>query len=229
MSASENKEAVFIAKVTAGVTHEIRNVFAIVKESAGLVEDMIGLSCEGRPIKSSQLERIVERIDKQIARGVEIMSALNTFAHTLDETDEEVDLVQSVKRAAFFCDRYAKKKRQSISVSSSCLSITANVNPLKIQMVLFSAMECCIEQLSAGSEIEVSIGQKGDDAIVAFFAKNPSENAETTAVAGVSVDNELKNLVQDTGAMLDTDDISACFGIVFSAKSLKLNIGGNDG
>ena len=41
MKDNENGEIVFFGKITAGITHEMKNVLAIIKESSGLVEDSI--------------------------------------------------------------------------------------------------------------------------------------------------------------------------------------------
>ena len=41
MSTTENREAAFIGLITAGATHELRNVLAIVKESTGLIADIV--------------------------------------------------------------------------------------------------------------------------------------------------------------------------------------------
>ena len=72
MSTPENPEAAFMAKITASTTHEIRNVLAIVKESAGLVEDVIhSLAPRGLP-NQDKLLRAVGRIDAQVSRGAEL-------------------------------------------------------------------------------------------------------------------------------------------------------------
>lgn len=46
MSTSGSREAAFIGKITASAMHEIRNVSAIVKKSAGLIDDLIRMAAE---------------------------------------------------------------------------------------------------------------------------------------------------------------------------------------
>lgn len=41
MKSSKYPEAAFLSAMTASATHEVRNVLAIIKESAGLVDDLI--------------------------------------------------------------------------------------------------------------------------------------------------------------------------------------------
>jgi hypothetical protein len=44
VNSEENRKAAFMGRITAGVTHEMKNVLAIIKESAGLMEDFLKIS-----------------------------------------------------------------------------------------------------------------------------------------------------------------------------------------
>ena len=44
MNKIERKEVVFFGKITAGITHEIKNVLAIIQESSGLMEDILAVT-----------------------------------------------------------------------------------------------------------------------------------------------------------------------------------------
>jgi hypothetical protein len=84
MSTPEDRNAAFVAEVTAGTTHEIRNVLAIVKESAGLIGDLIYAFNRRGSLDQDKLTRSLGRIDAQVARGTELLSNLSRFAHSLD-------------------------------------------------------------------------------------------------------------------------------------------------
>lgn len=59
MKENENSEIVFFGKITAGITHEMKNVLAIIKESSGLMEDLILLRPEDDfPHKESDAKRL---------------------------------------------------------------------------------------------------------------------------------------------------------------------------
>ena len=74
MGVPEDRDAAFVAKITAGATHEIRNVLAIIKESAGLVTDVIH-SLGGRPLSNpDKVVRAVGRIDAQVSRGAALLA-----------------------------------------------------------------------------------------------------------------------------------------------------------
>ena len=47
MKTEKYPEAAFLSAMTASTTHEARNVLAIIKESAGLVEDLVQVYAPG--------------------------------------------------------------------------------------------------------------------------------------------------------------------------------------
>jgi len=61
------KELLFYGKITAGISHEIKNGLAIIKETNGLVADFIKMAQRGAPLNlekiESQLKKVNDRID----------------------------------------------------------------------------------------------------------------------------------------------------------------------
>jgi len=80
----ERNGLVFFGTLTASVTHELNNVLSIIDQTRGLLEDLAVGAASGRAIDPARLETIATRIDRQVRKGVEIMSCLNRFAHSLD-------------------------------------------------------------------------------------------------------------------------------------------------
>ena len=66
MSTSGSREAAFIGKITASATHEIRNVLAIVKESAGLIDDLMQAAVTRGPLDG---DRVLKATDAHRRAG----------------------------------------------------------------------------------------------------------------------------------------------------------------
>ncbi len=147
MTTTENPEAAFIAKITASTTHEVRNVLAIVKESAGLIEDLVRSAGKRGPLKEDKVLRTVSRIDAQVGRGAELLSSLNRFAHSLDDDRERISLDDGAQRVASLCERFARQMRHEVRVQECGEDVTIVTSALWFQMVLFAAVECCLELL----------------------------------------------------------------------------------
>jgi len=149
MPTTENPEAAFIAKITASTTHEVRNVLAIVKESAGLIEDMVRSAGKRGQLKEDKVLRTVSRIDAQVGRGAELLTNLNRFAHSLDHDQERISLDEGAGRVVLLCERFARQKRHEVRVQEAKEDVTIVESALWFQMTLFAAVECYLELLPA--------------------------------------------------------------------------------
>ena len=89
--------------MAASVSHEIKNVLAIINENAGLLQDMLGMHEKGMPLSPERLSRLAQSIARQVSRGDGIVKGMNRFAHSADDAKEKVDvgaLVQFMTRLA---------------------------------------------------------------------------------------------------------------------------------
>lgn len=168
---SRNQEAAFIAGITAGTTHEIRNILAIVKESAGLIEDLIRAFERRKSLDQDKLMRALSRIDAQVSRGAEVLSHLNRFAHSLDHSAERLDLDQVLRQVVFLGQIAAKRKRHVLQVRAVDQNQSIVTAPFQLQMALLTALQCCMEQLPEGSTVIISLTKRGNRPSVEFTAE----------------------------------------------------------
>ena len=82
MTTERYPEAAFLSAMTASTTHEARNVLAIIKESAGLVEDLVQMYGTRGNLDREKVDRALKRIDLQVKRGADLLTTLNRLAHT---------------------------------------------------------------------------------------------------------------------------------------------------
>lgn len=216
MTTSENREAAFLARITASTTHEIRNVLAIVKESAGLVEDMIRALEQSSALDQEKLIRAVGRIDAQVGRAAEILSNLNRLVHSLDHPQERLDLHDAVQRVAFLSQRFASQGRHRVAAPPGEQELPVVSNALHLQMALFAAVECCLEQLPEPGVVTVRAGLEGDRPSVGFTGE-VGDNVvagPTTTAAGWS---RLTELLESVGASVEASDTACRFRVIFPA------------
>ena len=128
----------FIGKIMAGFTHEIKNYLAIIKESAGLIGDMVK---KGKMSKNDIPEYldIVHSIEDQIEKATEQFTYLNRFSHRMDSRlstfnlneclGELIALVQPVCKAEKCRDRYRSFSKYSPGpfITLQCFSFFSSV------------------------------------------------------------------------------------------------------
>jgi hypothetical protein len=109
-------DVAFLACLTAGATHEFRNILAIVKESAGLIDDLLRADL-GAGASRERLQRAVVRIDAQVARGSALLTALNRLAHAAADRRTPMGLHEVVAHQALLSGRALRPRRQQVTVA----------------------------------------------------------------------------------------------------------------
>jgi len=216
MSTSGSREAVFIGKITASATHEIRNVLAIVKESAGLIDDLMRMAAERGPLDGARVLKATQRIDAQVARGAELITSLNRFAHSLDRDRQAIDLGEEIRQVVFLSQRFARMKSQTVLASSGAEPRGLVANSLAVQMALFAVMELLMEELPDGAAIEVRPAT-ADGQPAAEMTAMLNDVAMATPGAGAAWERT-RNLVQDLGAALEVTESGRGLMLLFRGE-----------
>jgi signal transduction histidine kinase len=199
MRASQHPEAAFLAAMTASATHEVRNVLAIIKESAGLIGDMAHASGERGVMDREKLFRALDRIETQVKRGADLLTNLNRLSHTLDHDLVTVDLGEEVEQMLFRGQRFARKRGQQVAAGGKTEDCTLTVNPLHLHMVLFAALERCLETMPEGSTVTVRVHQD-PGARVVEYGGTPVEGQEVLLGSGTKGLADLEKLAGPLGA-----------------------------
>lgn len=169
MNTCEDKEVAFFGKITAGITHELKNVLAIIRESSGLMGDIMSISPEAIIKHQEKMQNSMVRIKDQIERGVELTDRLNKFAHSTDETLLKIDLQESIEQLITLAQRFARLKHvvlKTVPPNQGGPPVTLVTHYVQLQMALFASLECCFTVMSAGGEINIGIRKaKGENSI----------------------------------------------------------------
>jgi hypothetical protein len=176
MSTSWSREAAYVASVTAGATHEVRNVLAIVKESAGLMADLLQACAAGATPDRERLLRALSRIDVQTARGAEHLTQLNRFAHELEADRDSADLALEVERVAFFGQRPARARGQQVRAVAQGPLVVPRADPVHVQMAIFEAVEHALAQLPEGATLELRAGADVEGPFVEITGSAPGSS-----------------------------------------------------
>ncbi|MFH2092485.1 MAG: hypothetical protein ABIJ31_08990 [Pseudomonadota bacterium] len=153
-----NDKALFLGIVTASVTHEIQNVFAIIKETSGLMEDFIKMNqAGGLPDIEDKLAKCLETIKSQAYRGVKLTSGLNGFAHTPDNTLCSINVIESIEKILAVTDRIFKLKNVTVSVIGCNTPCSIVTDPVMFQMAVFSCLECLVDLFNKPDTISMEI------------------------------------------------------------------------
>jgi len=169
MNKLQDNEVAFFGKMTAGITHEMKNVLAIIKESSGLMEDIMSLAPDALISYQEKLERSLKKIKNQVERGVGLTDLLNKFAHSPDESIAKIDLHEKIEQLIALSQRFARLKNvvlEAVTSKQAGIKTTPVTRPVQLQMALFTAIECCLNAMTAGGAIHIGFEKVAEKYIV---------------------------------------------------------------
>jgi len=148
-----DQETAFIGKITAGVTHEFMNVLATIRETSGLMEDLLALKRETPFPHREKFEKILTVIKKQVVRGMKISGSLNRFTHSMDEPESRVEINPLLDQLAFLVQHFANLKRVQLTVEPVEPPPVIDTDPFRLQFILVACLEYCMGLTAEGGMI----------------------------------------------------------------------------
>jgi len=126
----------FFGRISSSISHELKNVLAIVNENAGLLEDLTLMADRGQPIDPARLKKMAEAVKKQIGRADDILKNMNRFAHSSDEAVADVDLHQTIELVRALTARFAAMRSVTVDLKLPASSLKIRTAPFFLMNLL---------------------------------------------------------------------------------------------
>ena len=195
------QETAFIGKITAGATHEFMNVLATIRETSGLMEDLLALSRETPFPHREKFEKILTTIKKQVFRGMKMSGSLNKFAHSMDEPESRVEVNPLLDQLAFLVQHFANIKRVQLTVNPVEPSPAIYTDPFRLQLILVACLEYCIERTAGGGVITLQSRNVGKGIAIRIVIEAGTIHPEKSC-AFPAEPSVLQDEIHDLGAQL---------------------------
>lgn len=146
----------FMARITAGMTHELRNVLAVIGESAGLMEDVLAMTGTDPSQSRERFGRITSQILQHVERGIRLTAGLNYFAHTPEKRAAMLDVNKLLEQFVVVTTWFGREKKVSIAARQNNGFPIVESDALKVQMLIFRTLEAVVSLAPAVRSIELS-------------------------------------------------------------------------
>ncbi|MGB5848547.1 MAG: histidine kinase dimerization/phospho-acceptor domain-containing protein [Ignavibacteriaceae bacterium] len=153
MREMSEREIAFIGKITAGVTHEINNALASIKEISGLMEDLISMSSTDSFPHQEKFAKILPKIREQVQRCVKLTTQLKKFSHLTDEYTAQVELNDFIEHLIFLTQRFARIKRVELQYQPADQAVNFNTIPIQLQMAIYYCITYFLSHTDDGGKI----------------------------------------------------------------------------
>ena len=130
----------FFGEISASISHEIKNVLAIINENAGLLEDMLSMSEKGSPLSLERLSTLARSIARQVHRGDRIVKGMNRFAHGADLPTETVDVGAVIHFFSKLAGRLIAMKGATPQIDEPAGPVTAVTNRFFLENLVWACL-----------------------------------------------------------------------------------------
>ncbi len=158
-------------KISAAVSHDLKNVLAIVNESAGLLDDLALRAAKGIEIPPERLSTTTARILKQVKRGDAVLKNLNRFAHSTDVPVAQVNVAEMLKLMVDLAARQAAMKEVTFTLTLAEPLVTTWVAYL--ESLVYLLLRHIIETLPRKETVAITVAAEGGT-VVTIGLVNPT-------------------------------------------------------
>jgi len=192
----DDRKIALMGQMTAGVTHELKNVLAIVNESSGLLQDIVNLSKRNAVPKAEQIEKVATRIRAQVARGNEQLNSLNWLAHSVSDGDSSVEINELSSKIVNLMQRFARNKQVELAFEAADRDLTIHTDVARLLVVFVACIEYFLNRVPPKSRVLLRSRGTGEETTleIAVGSADGSETATEIEAGGGALPSELADL-----------------------------------
>lgn len=164
----------FVGRVTASLSHEIKNTLAIISETSGLMVDLIDYSApppDWAPYP--RIKTLLASIAEQVERSGIIIQRLNRFAHSMDEQLVSLELNDLLVEIANLAQRFARLQEVHLETRLAGESLNIRSDPFQMQQVIFRLIEGSLMSAPKDTTVTVASGRDGGAARIVITDEAP--------------------------------------------------------
>ena len=207
----EQKEIAMIGRISAAMTHEMRNVLAIIRESSGLMQDILALSEESAFPHRDKFANALGKIEKHVRRGDELVTQFNAFAHSMDEPQDWVEVNEVTDQVAILMQRFARSKQVTLSAEPRAGAPSVYTNPIRLMLALAACVEHLVDQGEPGDAIVIRPDKEKEKAVIEVLVKKATGKAGRAPSDLADVREVLKALDGDVESVAGGDQVGVRF------------------
>jgi hypothetical protein len=151
----------FFGRVNASISHELKNVMAIISETAGLLNDLSEMARKGTAIEPDMLTSSTDSIIEEIQRGFMTIRQMNRFSHSIDNPAGAIDLQEMLDLIRHLAGYLAYAGKINLNLGDGDAPIV-QTRPFILQALVYQAVVQAFQETGPGAALDISIQPRGD-------------------------------------------------------------------
>jgi signal transduction histidine kinase len=192
----DNADLVFFGKVNASISHELKNILAVISEASGLLSDLVELAEKGKSVQMEMFKTCSQDIEEEIRRGFETVKTMNAFSHSVDKSITRVPLIELINLTVSISQYLSYASKVKIRVMDHTDPVIST-SPFRLQHLIYNALDYAFKIAGPDGEIQISVNRlKNDDIQIAFSPVGEHGDASFPEEEITTISNSIKAKVQ---------------------------------
>lgn len=189
-------------QMMAGFSHDMKNHLGIIRESNGLMSDIIEMGILGDDETSAdRLKKAIDAIERRVVIVSGLLHYLGGFAHRSDTPCSSFQVNELLAEANMFIERLARLKQVDLALETSEGLPSIYNDPSLVNHVLYRVCTLCLEQLNPGSIVKILTGKHEKNVAISFRLTSSSQVSLEKLY-----DENLQAAVNKLGGTLEPDE-----------------------
>lgn len=166
------KGFLFSGEMTASATHEIKNSLAVIKENAGLLEDLARMSNKDKSLLPEKIIALGQRITKHVGQANKTITNMNKLAHSTDRFEASVNVVEILEFLKTITSRLTTNRGVRLTISppgsSTGNDFMLTTSPFLFKQLVWQCICLLMEEMCDSKEVQINIAG-GDKSVILLF------------------------------------------------------------
>ena len=155
----------FFGRTNRLISHEMKNVLAIISETTSLLDELVELSEEGKRLEPGKLHSLTHSILEDIDRANEIIRNMNTFAHGVDSFFADADVGFTIKVMINISRMNAAARKAQLDFPEPAPLVIFTI-PFVLQNLLYETLNGILSGADTAAQIRISLETEQNGACI---------------------------------------------------------------
>ncbi len=156
-------------RLMAGFSHDMKNHLGIIRESNGLMDDIIAMGgCGEDEASVERLRKSISAIERRVGIAANMFHHLSGFAHRSDTPYSSFQINDLVTEECVFLERFSRLRQIDVSLELGEGLAAIYNDPALLQHVVYRVYLLCLDQLDSGHSLIIITGQNEKNVEITF-------------------------------------------------------------
>lgn len=156
-------------RLIAGFSHDMKNHLGIIRESNGLMDDIIAMGgCGEDELSVERLRKSISAIERRVVIAANMFHHLSGFSHRTDTPYSSFNINDLVTEECVLIERFSRLRQIDVSLELGEGLAAVYNDPALLQHVIYRVYILCLDQLESGDSLILITGQNEENTEITF-------------------------------------------------------------